>query len=63
MWLLLSSPFKLSSIIVVFNFNESLNDVVPVSPMLLPVDLMKMGMSGLLIKPFMMSLVSRLRSS
>ena len=27
---------------VVFNFNASLNDVVPVSPMLLSVDLMEM---------------------
>ena len=34
---------------VVFDFNASLIDVAPVYPMLLPVDLMGMEMSGLLI--------------
>ena len=34
---------------IVFDFNASLNDVAPVSPMLLSVDLMKMEKSGLLI--------------
>ena len=29
---------KLSSVSVVFDFNDSLNDVAPVSPILLPVD-------------------------
>ena len=28
----LSSPLRLSSVSVVFNFNDSLNDVTPVSP-------------------------------
>ena len=39
---LLSSPHRLSSMSVVFDFNASLNDAAPVSPMLLPVDLMRM---------------------
>ena len=34
---LLSSQFRLSSVSVVFDFNDSLNDVVPESPILLPV--------------------------
>ena len=34
---------------VVFDFNASLNDVAPVSPILFPVDLMKMEKSGLLM--------------
>ena len=33
---------------VVFDFNASLNDVAPVSPILLPVDLMRIEKSGLL---------------
>ena len=33
---------------VVFDFNESLNDVAPVSPMSLPVDLIRMEKRGLL---------------
>ena len=40
---------KLSSVSVVFDFNASLNDVAPVSPMLLPVDLMRMEESDLLM--------------
>ena len=32
-----------------FDFNASLNDVAPVSPILFPVDLMNMKKSGLLI--------------
>ena len=39
---LLSSPSRLSFVSVVFDFNASLNDVAPVSPMLLSVDLMGM---------------------
>ena len=39
---LLSSLLRLSLVSVVFVFNASLNDVVPVSPMLFPVDLMRM---------------------
>ena len=36
--LLLCSPLRLSSMSVVFDFNESLNDVAPVSPILLTFD-------------------------
>ena len=36
--LLLSLLHRLSSVSVVFDFNASLNDVVPVFPILLPVD-------------------------
>ena len=42
MLFLLSSPFRLSSVSVVFDFNASLNDVAPASLILLSVDLMKM---------------------
>ena len=42
MLFLLSSPFRLSLMSVVFDFNASLIDVAPVSPILLSVDLMKM---------------------
>ena len=45
----LCSPLRLSSVSVVFDFNASLNDAAPVSPMLLPVDLKRMEKSGLLI--------------
>ena len=38
MCLLLSSRPRLSSVSVVFDFNASLNDVAPVSPILLSVD-------------------------
>ena len=41
---------------VVFDFNASLNDVAPLSLMLLPVDLMKMEKSRLLI--YVMCVVS-----
>ncbi len=41
MLFLLSSPLRSSSVSVVFDFNASLSDVVPVSPMLLSVVLMK----------------------
>ena len=37
MCLLLSSPLRSSFVSVVFDFNDSLNDVAPLSPMLLPV--------------------------
>ena len=36
-YLLLSSPLRLSFVSVVFDFNDSLNDVAPVSPILLPI--------------------------
>ena len=39
---LLSSLPRLIIVSDVFDFNASLNDVAPVSPMLFPVDLMKM---------------------
>ena len=37
-----------------FDFNASLNDVVPVSPMLLSVDLTRMEKSGLLMDAILM---------
>ena len=39
---------------VVFDFNASLNDVAPVSPMSFPVDLMRMEKSGLFMDAFCM---------
>ena len=47
--LLLCSPLRLSSMSVVFDFSASLNDVAPVSPISLAVDLMRMEKSGLLM--------------
>ena len=47
MLFLLYQPQRLSSVSVVFDFNASLNDVAPVSPILLTVDLMRMEKSGL----------------
>ena len=38
-----SSPLRLSSVSVVFDFSDSLNDVAPVSPMLLPVYVNRSG--------------------
>ena len=46
---LLCSHLRSSSVSVVFDFNASLNDFAPVSPILLPVDLMRMEKSGLLM--------------
>ena len=40
---------------VVFDFNASLNDVAPVSLMLLPVDVMRMEKSELLMDAFCVS--------
>ena len=37
----LSSQHRSSFVSVVFDFNDSLNDVAPVSPTLLPVDAMR----------------------
>ena len=37
----LSLPLRLSSVSDVFDFNDSLNDIAPVSPMLFPVDVMR----------------------
>ena len=42
-------PPRLSFVSAVFVFNASLNDVAPVSPILLPVSFMVMKKSGLLI--------------
>ena len=53
---LLSSPLRLSFLSVVFDFNDSLNDVAPVSPMLSPVDVMrKREKSELLMDVFCVS--------
>ena len=41
MCLLLYSQLKLSWVSVVFDFSASLNDAVPLSPLLLPVDMKK----------------------
>ena len=45
----LSSPIILSVVSFVFDFNASLIDAAPVSPMLLPVYMMRMENSGLLM--------------
>ena len=45
--LLLSSPIRLSFMSVVFDFNNSLNDVAPLSPILTPVDVKRNEKSGL----------------
>ena len=52
---LLSSLLRLSFVSVVFDFNASLNDVAPVSPISLSVDAMRMEKSGLLIDAFCVS--------
>ena len=46
---LLSLPLRASSISVVLDFNDSLNDVAPVSPILLTVDVMRNEKSELLM--------------
>ena len=46
---LLSSLLKSSAVSVVFDFNDSLSDVAPVSPISLPVDMMRNGKSYLLM--------------
>ena len=45
----LSSLLRLSFMSVLFDFNASLNDVAPVSPMLFPVDVMRDEKSELLM--------------
>ena len=60
-------PLLRSSLVsVVFNFNASLNDVAPVSLILLPVGLMRVENSGLLMDAicvlFLLSSLSRLSS-
>ena len=52
---LLSSLPRLSFVSVVFDFNASLNDVAPVSPMLLSVDVMITKKSELLMDVFVSS--------
>ena len=49
---LLSSLHRSSIVSVVFDFNDLLNDVAPVSPTSLPVDVMRMEKSELLIDAF-----------
>ena len=49
MLLLLSLPHRLSFVSAVFDFNASLNDAVPASPILFTVDLMRMEESELLM--------------
>ena len=51
-FLLLYSQPRLRFVSVVFDFNDSLNDVVPVSPILLPVDVMRIEKSELLMDVF-----------
>ena len=46
---LLSSPLRLSSVSVVFDFNASLNDAAPVSPISLSVDVKRNEKSELLM--------------
>ena len=53
--LLLSSLPRLSAVSVVFDFNASLNDVAPVSPILLSVDLKRKEKSELLMDVFCVS--------
>ena len=51
----MSSQLRLSSVSVVFDFSASLNDVAPVSPVLLPVDVMRKEKSELLMDVFCVS--------
>ena len=53
-------PSRLSLVSVVFNLNASLNDVAPVSPILLTVDVIRIEESELLVDVFFMSLSSSL---
>ena len=46
---LLLSLSRYSTVNVVFDFNSSLNDAAPASPMLLPVDVRRKEKSGLLM--------------
>ena len=47
--LLLYSPLRWSFMSVVLDFSDSLNDIAPVSPILLPVDVMRNEESELLM--------------
>ena len=55
MFFLLSSHLRLSFLSVVFDFSASLNDVAPVSPMLLPVGVKRKEESELLMDVFCVS--------
>ena len=55
LFFLLSSPHRLSSVSVVFDFNASLNDAAPVSPIRSPVYARRKGKSELLIDAFCVS--------
>ena len=65
MLFLLCSHLRLRFVSVVFDFNVSLIDVAPVSPILFTVDLMRMEKSGLLMDAIcvLFLLSSRFRSS
>ena len=66
MCLLLSLLHRSSSVSVVFDFNASLNDAAPFSPILLSVDVNQKEKSGLLMDVFCVSfflLSSRFRLS
>ena len=52
---LLSSLLRLSSMSVAFDFNASLNDVAPVSPILFAVDIKMTEKSELLMDAFCVS--------
>ena len=61
---LLSSLTSSSKVSVVFDFNDLLNDVAPLSPMLFSVDIKRMGKGELFVDSFCVSsLSSPLRSS
>ena len=51
----LSSQHRLSFVIVAFDFNDSLNDVAPVSPIPLPVDVIRKEKSELLMDAYYVS--------
>ena len=51
----MSSPLRLSSVSVVFDFNDSLNDAAPLSPILLSVDMKRKEKSELLMDVFCVS--------
>ena len=60
---LLFSLLKLSFMSVVLDFNASLNDVAPLSPILLPVDMKRKEKSELLMDVFYVSSFFCLHSS
>ena len=51
----LSLPYRLSSVSVAFDFSDSLNDVAPVSPILLSVCVKRKEKSELLVDVFCVS--------